>query len=78
MNKLTKQERVFVEVHKDYDYTVETSGGYFHLKEQNNKYLLDEEQIIKLINEARQDGINSTFKGYSISNEEYAKQILNN
>ena len=47
-----------------------TSDVSFYSKEIAIALLMEREQII----DARQDGVDAVFKGYSISNEEYYEQ----
>ena len=80
--KLTKLDRVFVPVTSPLDkadtfYSVHNGDNFKDwVQKQNNKYLLDEEEIIKLISDtwvaARYRGINSF-----TTSQQYINSILN-
>jgi len=95
-NKLTKVDKVFIPTKENSDiglsyWNGEEWGGCSNLEEQNNKYILSEEEIIKLISDAWDTGRKSfeVISAYDYeqhhsylkkvensTQEQYIKQIL--
>lgn len=88
-NKLTKVDKVFVPVSEDlipfeFDVAGTTKDGkILGLKEQNNKYILSEDEFKKIVSDAIQFGIRkqSSFEiggGKNVKLDDLTTEFLNN